>query len=60
MFRVIIYEIFFHKHTEKSQSLLKVAYFLRKLESSPVNKSIVLRINDATFSGYSICMNLFR
>ena len=49
-------EMFVYKHTETTE-YLKVAYFLRKTQTSRVNKSSIIIIKNAKFSGYYFCMN---
>ena len=49
-------EMFVYKHTETTV-YLKVAYFLRKTQTSRVNKSSIIMIKNAKFSGYYFCMN---
>ena len=36
---------------------LKVAYFFRKRQTAQVNKSIILKIKNAKFSGHCFYMN---
>ena len=49
-------EMFVYKNTETTV-YLKVAYFLRKTQTSGVNKSSIIMIKNAKFSGYYFCMN---
>ena len=46
-----LYEIFVYKH-KNQQNMLKVAYFLRKIQTLRVNNSIILRIKNVKISGY--------
>ena len=48
------YEMFVYKHTETIEYLKKVAYFFRKIQTSLVNNSKILRFKN--FSGYCFYM----
>ena len=41
----------------ETQSMFKVANFLRKMQTSRVNNSRILRVKNANFQGYYFYMN---
>ena len=50
-------EMFVYKHTETIEHVKKVACFLRKIQTLPVNNWRILRIKNAKFSGYFSSLN---
>ena len=53
-----INEMFIYKYTETIVYVIKVDYFLRKIQTSQVYKSRIFRIKYTIFSGYCFCMSL--
>ena len=53
-----IYEMFIYKYTETIVYVIKVDYFLRKIQTSRVYKSRIFRIKYTIFSGYCFYMSL--
>ena len=54
--------MFLYKHTETTEFIKKVAYFLRKMQTLRVNNSRILTIQNVKFSGYYFYMerNIWR
>ena len=50
-------EKFVYKHSETIEYVKKLAYFLRNLQTFPINNSRVLKIKNAKFPGYSFYIN---
>ena len=50
--------MFVYKHSETIEFVNKLAYFLRKIQTSRVNNSRVLTIKNAKLSEYWFYMNL--
>ena len=49
--------MFVYKHTLTIEYVKKVACFLRKIKTSRVNNSRILRLKNAEFSGYNFYSN---